>query len=102
MERTTIEDRTALIPISEFGALQEDEEIWEGTDQGVRFKVTRHLLPVGEAKVEILSLSASGVTEERRQFIDEFSEVFGEPADTDLDDSRHYVDTVIWIISSEV
>jgi hypothetical protein len=99
MERQTIETMTAFIPPSELGAIPADEEIWEENDRGAHFKVTRHILPLLEPKVEVLSMTLSGEASDRRRIIEEFSEVFGAPADAELNTpvNNEIIDTVVWI-----
>lgn len=83
------------VPRSKFGEVAEDHEIWEETDGGARFKLTRHVwerLPSNE----IMALSISGVQTERDRILREFSEVFGEPYTTEAD-APDGIDTYLWL-----
>lgn len=100
MEPQIIESMVTSLPKSEMGEIQADSEIWEETDGGAHFKVTRHWItysPAG-AKVEVVALSVSGVTEERRRIIGEFVDVFGVVASHDpgLDDG---IETALWVVN---
>ncbi len=97
MEKEIISASIASLPKSELGAIQSDREIWEGTDGGAHFKVTRHILPGTQAN-EVIALSISGTPDERRRVIKDFKQVFGVPVggDVSLKDPTH-VDILEWL-----
>lgn len=99
MEKEIIESFAASIPRSELGAIQEDHEIWEETDGGAHFKVTRHLLPLPQDEREMISLSVSGEPSERHRIMQEFKEVFGVPVSGQiaLRDPAH-IDILAWLV----
>ncbi len=97
MEREIISTSVANLPPSTIGEIQQDHEIWEEIDGGAKLMVTRHILPTPN-RDELIALSVSGEPSERQRVIDEFSEVFGEPAQIDQQPQvRNYVDMVAWI-----
>ncbi|MEP7205269.1 MAG: hypothetical protein ABI716_03700 [Candidatus Saccharibacteria bacterium] len=97
MEKDIIKSTVANIPTSRLGEIQQDHEIWEQTDGGAHFKVTRHTLHV-VGELEMLSLSISGRATERARIIGEFSEVLGTPTSQDVvPDSETNVDIVAWL-----
>jgi hypothetical protein len=88
------------LPIIPLGIVPDDGEIWEYTDGGAHFKVTRHTLPV-PGDPEIVSLSVSGENEERERIITEFTEVFGDPADRDVSPiSILHTDILMWLTNN--
>ncbi|MEP7204753.1 MAG: hypothetical protein ABI716_00995 [Candidatus Saccharibacteria bacterium] len=97
MEKDIIESTVANIPTSRLGEIQKDHEIWEQTDGGAHFKVTRHTLHVA-GELEMLALSISGQPTERARIINEFSLVFGIPSSQDVvPDRETNVDIVTWL-----
>lgn len=82
------------------GEIQADHEIWEETDGGAHFKVTRHWLtysPDGVG-VEVVALSVSGVSEERLRLVNEFIDIFGTAAEHDTD-SNDGIETILWVVN---
>lgn len=101
MEPKIIESMVASIPPSEMGEVQTDDEIWEETDGGAHFKVTRHWVYLPEGRHQIVALTVSGQPMERRRIIQEFVEVFGAKAngrDIDLNDETA-IDTILWVVN---
>lgn len=97
MEREIISSSVASLPPSIIGEIQEDHEIWEEIDGGAKLMVTRHILPTPN-RDELISLSVSGEPHERQRVIDEFTEVFGEPAQiTQQPQLQNHIDMVAWI-----
>lgn len=95
MERSKIGTMTSSLPLSTLGEIQSDNEIWEETDGGAHFKVTRHKLPVTE-NIEILALRVSGDIDERLRVISEFAMIFGEPTNNEIIYETGHVDIVLW------
>lgn len=93
MERDVIRQQLGEIPVSLLGKINDDHEIWEFTDGGAHFKVTRHKLPTDQMDQEFFSLSVSGQPAERERIIQEFSEVLGESAEMT---TNHGIDFVLW------
>lgn len=91
------------LPVSEVGKIADDNEIWEMTDGGAHFKVTRHWLSVpGQDDLEIVAFSISGQPDERRRVIDEFKDVFGEPAESStVPTNPEHVDIVMWLMQTD-
>jgi hypothetical protein len=99
MERDNIEASVASLPASRLGEIQADHQIWEETDGGAKFKVTRHMLPVNE-DVPIISLSVSGEQSERARLISEFCAIYGEPepeARETFETDDGPIDIVVWL-----
>lgn len=97
MEKEIISSSVASLPKSEIGKTPLDYEIWEEVDGGARLMVTRHTLPTPYSD-ELISLSVSGVPNERKRVVSEFTAVFGEPIESDLSpDIDDYVEMVSWI-----
>jgi len=97
MEKGIIESVVASLPQSELGEVQQDGEIWEETDGGAHFKVTRHILPATDGQ-ELLTVSISGEIAERARIVDEFTEVFGVPASQDINPNQaDYIDVIAWL-----
>ncbi|MBC7943636.1 hypothetical protein H7X68_04015 [Candidatus Saccharibacteria bacterium] len=98
MEKEIIESTVASIPMGHLGEIQQDNEIWEETDGGSHFKVTRHTIPVAKG-VEMIAMSVSGEPNERARVIAEFCEVFGNPIRRDtLPEDIHHVDILAWLV----
>ncbi|HSW37308.1 MAG TPA: hypothetical protein VLG37_02980 [Candidatus Saccharimonadales bacterium] len=103
MERLTIEATVAGIPFSALGKVARDHEIWEGTDGGAQFKVTRHQLAEVPGVPEILSLSVSGEPSERDRIISEFEHVFGKAAIKDPPpEGVQYIQMVGWLFRRKI
>ena len=98
MDKEIIESWVATIPRSKLGEIQADHEIWEETDGGAHFMVTRHLLST-VGTYEIISLSISGEPSERKRVMREFNSVLGVPESGDiaLRQSDH-IDLVTWLL----
>lgn len=67
------------LPTIKVGTVAEDDQIIEGNQGRVHYKMTREIIPA--AGLTIFSLSTSGPEEERLAFINEISEELGEPVD---------------------
>ena len=99
MNLEVIRSRVGEIPVSELGKIADDHEIWEETDGGAHFKVTRHKLEMLGAGIEFLSLSVSGTDTERERIVQEFTEVLGPPNDLDQSPySEQPVDIAGWLL----
>jgi len=81
VERDTIIKRTRRLPVKELGTIAGDEEIWEGSEEGASFKLTKEALPI--EGMAFYSLSMSGKPEVVLRLSDEFAQVFGEPTSID-------------------
>lgn len=80
MQLETIESKIQEIPLSPLDVVADDHEIWEETDGGAHFKMTRHnLLPSESQSIEFYALSISGLAIERNRVTREFSQVLGRP-----------------------
>lgn len=79
MEREIIEQKPLSLPEIAIEHIPEDGEVWEGNDGDAHFKLTKHRLDTKAISLSFLSLSVSGVSEERSRVVGEFSEVYGEP-----------------------
>lgn len=100
MERDAIREEVARLPLSPLGVEARDEEIWEANDGRAHFKITRHILPVPDLKVEIMVLSVSGLLSERTRVIGEFREALGEPDQQELNPNPEGIDFVTWLIKA--
>jgi hypothetical protein len=96
MERGIIARKTAELSLSTLGEVQADHEIWEETDGGAHFIVTRHLLPEIESR-EILAVSVSGAVEERNRIYNDFYQIFGPPASYEADENVADCDVFVWL-----
>lgn len=102
MEKEIISSMVVSLPEAKIGEIQQDHEIWEETDGGAHFKVTRHNLQTSNGDMEILAMSISGHFRERKRVIDEFSEVLGDPIVKEpFFDKSLYIDTIVWQIDSQ-
>ncbi|MEI6851119.1 MAG: hypothetical protein WCK26_04085 [Candidatus Saccharibacteria bacterium] len=102
MEKEIIESVSTSLPESRIGDIPEDYEIWEETDGGAHFKVTRHIIPTADKiGLEILSMSVSGIPSERIRIVDEFSEVFGTPITRDMHPDEPYrMEIAAWLLNA--
>ncbi len=98
MEKVVIESKIPEIAISPVGRIPEEHEVWEDTDGGAHFIISRHRLLYG-ASAEFICLSVSGFSKERKRLIGELISAMGEPvyADTNFA-SNQYQDIVSWVI----
>ena len=77
----------------------EPADVWEQFEGGARFIVARHRLP-DPGEPEVVSVTISGNRHDRRRIIKEFTEVFGEPMDKDVDITEgERLDTFVWLNS---
>ncbi|MCJ7804206.1 hypothetical protein MUP35_00525 [Patescibacteria group bacterium] len=69
------------LPLSELGEIQKDEEIIEGNDGSIHYKMTRHIIkPKGiNQTFDGFFLSVSGPFFEKFQFINNLSKDLGKP-----------------------
>ncbi len=97
MEKDIIESHVSSLPFLEEGTELTDELLWEGTEDGASFKVTRNVLP-GITGFGILGLTISGEHDSRNKIVNEFSDVYGAPADYNYDENQGYpIETYAWI-----
>ena len=64
MEKEIIESRVSALPFLEAGSELTDEVLWEETEHGAHFKVTRNVLP-GITGFGIIGLTISGEHDSR-------------------------------------
>lgn len=102
MERQEIERGLEHLPVSNLGEIQDDHEIWEYTDGGAHFKVTRHRLPLPDTQPEVVSISVSGNALERQRIIREFSHVLGAPGSQDIElKTPEHMDMAMWLVENQ-
>ncbi|HUS59978.1 MAG TPA: hypothetical protein VMX76_01180 [Nevskiaceae bacterium] len=70
------------LPTIEGGTLAEDDQVIEGNQGGVHYKLTKEVFPF-LGGLTLFSLSVSGPIEERLAFIDEIKTELGEPANVE-------------------
>lgn len=68
------------LPTIEVGTIAEDDQIIEGNQGRVHYKLTKEIIPSLDGLV-LFSLSTSGPIKERLAFIDEVSVELGKPFD---------------------
>ena len=101
MEQEVIRKKVPQIPKSKLGSIPTDKDIWELTDGGAHFKMTRHELPIG-LNIEFLALSVSGIRAERERLIGEFIQVLGIPEEQSLvPESNIEIDMLSWLIKKD-
>jgi hypothetical protein len=66
------------LPTIKIGSVAEDNQIIEGNQGNVHYKMTREVIPI-LADLTLFSLSTSGPEAERLAFINEVSEKLGKP-----------------------
>ena len=69
------------LPTIEVGTVAEDDQIIEGNQGRVHYKMTREIIPFAGG-LTILVLSVSGPTQERLSFIEQITAELGEPLHT--------------------
>jgi len=97
MERDEILRGVTEIPACQLGNIAADNEIWEGQDGRAHFKVTRRYFGV-RIDLELVMMSVSGLPDERKRVINEFTEVLGAPDEVSVRDGYGHVDTASWLI----
>lgn len=79
MTKESLLGRIPNLPEIKIGTVAEDDQIIEGFQGQVHYKMTKETIP--QAGVTIFSLSTSGPREERLAFIKEVAAEIGEPVD---------------------
>lgn len=67
------------LPVFLTGREARDEEIWEGNEAGVHFKLTKEAIALISDSPIILMLSVSGPEASRKKIISDFIDVLGNP-----------------------
>jgi hypothetical protein len=80
MEKEKILARTKDLPIIMGGQITEDWQIWEGEEAGVRFKITKEIVPIPQGET-LYMLSVSGPSDSKEKVISDFIAAFGQPFD---------------------
>ena len=80
VEREEIRDRVRkLVPKDIRNQAPNDEEIWEGEENGARFMLTRDIMPPNPAMKTIYSLSVSGDLDGQVGIVEDFIAEWGKP-----------------------
>lgn len=82
------------LPTKHFNDLAEDDQIIEGNQGRVHYKMTKELIPF--LGLTLFVLSVSGPRIKRLAFIREIAEELGEPLDTDRHPTSSYIDLASW------
>ena len=83
MTKERLLERILELPTIKIGTVAEDDQIIEGNQGRVHYKMTREMVPTASGGVTLFSLSASGPKVERLNFIREIAAELGPPIRVD-------------------
>lgn len=77
------------------GNIAEDHQIWEGTEGGVHFKITKEIMPVRNGPT-VYALSLSGDKDYKPKLIADFENALGKPDIRKVDPKLSGIEFVLW------